>query len=274
MYSHSFHYVQQPCSFFPLKTIFRFCSLKSLMHFPSLFLLCVQNRFSFPHDYSKSLQQLGVMFHDIDAISSHLFFFPPAKIRWICRPRLKAWLKSSLVWNSETNGNQARNATGPKITYPIKYSYPLAKALTDPHIPIPFTIGLQACAICWRMPQIQSDCIKSYCGSIDSHPGKETVARERERDEENRRNSGDDIDWGMEFLWINGKYTCRRAHPVGKKPSKLAKISPVVSSRNFKQMISPTMKAMNRNSFRSLNINWKSALNCFLPMETICRSNR
>lgn len=68
------------------------------------------------------------------------------------------------------------------------------------------------------------------------------------------------------------KCTCRRAHPVGKKPSKLAKISPIVSSRNFMQMISPTTNAMNRNSFKSLNISWKSALNFFLPMDTICGS--
>lgn len=52
----------------------------------------------------------------------YLFFLPPAKIRWIWSPRLKAWLNSSLVWNSETNGNQASTATGTKITNPIMYS--------------------------------------------------------------------------------------------------------------------------------------------------------
>jgi hypothetical protein len=38
-------------------------------------------------------------------------------------------------------------ATGVKIITPIMYSYPLDKALTDPHIPMPFTNGLHACAI-------------------------------------------------------------------------------------------------------------------------------
>lgn len=82
----------------------------------------------------------------------HLFFFPPAKIRWIWSPRLKAWLNSSLVWNSETNGNQASTATGAKMTKAIMYSYPRARAFTDPHILRPFTTGLQACAI-WKRNQ-------------------------------------------------------------------------------------------------------------------------
>lgn len=75
-------------------------------------------------------------------------FLLPAKIREIWRPRLKAWLKSNLVWNSDTNGNHARMATGVKIRIPIKYSYPLPRAFTGPHNPIPFTNGLHACAIC------------------------------------------------------------------------------------------------------------------------------
>ncbi|TXG57124.1 hypothetical protein EZV62_018437 [Acer yangbiense] len=49
----------------------------------------------------------------------------------------QAWLKSSLVWNSETNGNQANMATSAKITNPIKDSYPFARALEDPHNPRP-----------------------------------------------------------------------------------------------------------------------------------------
>lgn len=80
------------------------------------------------------------------SLGFHLFF-PPARILWIWRPLLNAWLKRSLVWNSDTNGNQASMATGAKITTPIMYSYPLARAFTDPHIPIAFVIGLQACAI-------------------------------------------------------------------------------------------------------------------------------
>lgn len=80
-------------------------------------------------------------------MSIYFCFFPQAKIRWICSPRLKAWLKSSLVWNSEMNGNQASIAIGAKIMTPMRYSYPLARALIELHIPIPFTIGRHACAI-------------------------------------------------------------------------------------------------------------------------------
>ncbi|RWW20034.1 hypothetical protein GW17_00015875 [Ensete ventricosum] len=69
-------------------------------------------------------------------------------MRDICSPRLKAWLKSSLVWNSDTKGNQASTATGAKITTPITYSYPRAKALTEPHSPSPFITGRSACDIC------------------------------------------------------------------------------------------------------------------------------
>uniref|UniRef100_A0A0E0A5W8 Uncharacterized protein n=1 Tax=Oryza glumipatula TaxID=40148 RepID=A0A0E0A5W8_9ORYZ len=65
-------------------------------------------------------------------------------MREIWRPRLKAWLKSSLVWNSETKGNHASTATGTKMRIPIRYSYPLERALTDPHSPKAFTTGLLA----------------------------------------------------------------------------------------------------------------------------------
>lgn len=49
------------------------------------------------------------------------FRWPP-RIREICRPLLNAWLKSIRVWNSETNGNQARNATGVNKSKPIMIS--------------------------------------------------------------------------------------------------------------------------------------------------------
>lgn len=82
------------------------------------------------------------------AIVFYLFFFPPARIRWIWSPRLNAWLKSNRVWNSETNGNHANIATGAKRISPIMYSYPLPRALTDPQNPRPFTNGLHDCDIC------------------------------------------------------------------------------------------------------------------------------
>lgn len=85
---------------------------------------------------------------EIQHVYSYLCFFPPARIRWIWSPLLKAWLNSNRVWNSETNGNQASTATGAKRTNPIMYSYPLARALTDPHIPKPLTNGLHDCDIC------------------------------------------------------------------------------------------------------------------------------
>ncbi|PIA48641.1 hypothetical protein AQUCO_01400909v1 [Aquilegia coerulea] len=46
-------------------------------------------------------------------------FFCPPRIREICKPRLNAWLKSMRVWNSETKGNQARNATGVNKSKPM-----------------------------------------------------------------------------------------------------------------------------------------------------------
>nr|GMC62999.1 hypothetical protein Iba_chr02cCG9170 [Ipomoea batatas] len=60
--------------------------------------------------------------------------------------------------------------------------------------------------------------------------------------------------------------TSRIAHPVGRKASKLAKISPTVRLKNANKMTRVTMNPMKRNNFRSLNISWKSALNFFLPI--------
>jgi len=61
-----------------------------------------------------------------------------------------------------------------------------------------------------------------------------------------------------------------RAHPVGMKASRLAKMSPTVRSRTVKSTTTVTMDPIKRSNFRRRNINWKSALNFFLPMETIC----
>lgn len=49
-------------------------------------------------------------------------FLCPPRMREICRPLLKAWLNSILVWNSETNGNQARNAIGVNNSKPMMIS--------------------------------------------------------------------------------------------------------------------------------------------------------
>lgn len=67
--------------------------------------------------------------------------------------------------------------------------------------------------------------------------------------------------------------TWRRAHPVGRKANKLEKMSPTVRLRNTNIITSVTINPMNRISFRSLNISWKSALNFFLPIDTICKTN-
>lgn len=64
--------------------------------------------------------------------------------------------------------------------------------------------------------------------------------------------------------------TCSRAHPVGRKASKLWKMSPTVRWRVVNRITRITRNPINRNILRSLNINWKSALNFFLPLETIC----
>ena len=74
-------------------------------------------------------------------------FLCPPRIRDICKPLLNAWLKSIRVWNSETKGNQARNATGVNRSRPITISYPRASVLIDPQNPADFTTGLHACAI-------------------------------------------------------------------------------------------------------------------------------
>lgn len=110
------------------------------------------------HEHSSHILSVTVLLQMIQL--SYLFFLPPARIRWIWSPLLNAWLYSSLVWNSETNGNQANMATGVKITTPIRYSYPLDKALTEPHIPMAFTTGRHACAICsCIMPDDQTQTI-------------------------------------------------------------------------------------------------------------------
>lgn len=64
-------------------------------------------------------------------------------------------------------------------------------------------------------------------------------------------------------------YTWRRAHPVGMKANKQAKISATVSSRNLMKMKSTTTAAMNVKSFSSLKTSWKSALSLILPIDTI-----
>lgn len=46
-------------------------------------------------------------------------FLGPPRIREICKPLLNAWLNSIRVWNSETKGNQAKNATGVKRSKPM-----------------------------------------------------------------------------------------------------------------------------------------------------------
>lgn len=88
----------------------------------------------------------------IDACIYSLFFedlsfLCPPRIRDICRPLLNAWLNSIRVWNSETNGNQAKNATGVNRSSPITTSYPRASVRTDPQIPALRIRGLHACAI-------------------------------------------------------------------------------------------------------------------------------
>lgn len=64
--------------------------------------------------------------------------------------------------------------------------------------------------------------------------------------------------------------TWSNAHPVGMKASRLANMSPTVRLRTVNRIPRVTTEPMNRKSLRSLNINWKSALNFFLPMDTIC----
>lgn len=61
------------------------------------------------------------------------------------------------------------------------------------------------------------------------------------------------------------------AHPVGKKASRLANMSPTVRSRRVNINTKPAMKPINKNDFKRRNISWKSALNFFLPIDTICK---
>ena len=75
-----------------------------------------------------------------------LSFFP-ARIIEIWRPRLKAWLNSSLVWNSDTNGNQDKTAMGVKIESPIMYSYALPNSLIESQNPSPLSTPRSACPI-------------------------------------------------------------------------------------------------------------------------------
>ena len=70
------------------------------------------------------------------------------RMREIWRPLLKAWLKSILVWNSETKGNQARIAMGVKRSRPIMISNPRATACTKPQMPAFCTKGFKAWDIC------------------------------------------------------------------------------------------------------------------------------
>lgn len=58
------------------------------------------------------------------------------------------------------------------------------------------------------------------------------------------------------------------AHPVGAKARKLANMSPTVRCRRVKRMARVPTDPMNKNSLRSRNISWKSALNFFLPIDT------
>ena len=62
--------------------------------------------------------------------------FWPARILEICSPRLKAWLKSSRVWNSDTKGNHDSTAMGNKMRSPMVYSYILAISWMESHGPI------------------------------------------------------------------------------------------------------------------------------------------
>lgn len=109
------------------------------------------------HPGTTNLELISASYYPVlNLVELHLLdlpqfcFFPPAKMREIWRPRENAWLNSSLVWNSETKGNHASTATGTKITIPIRYSYPLDNAFTDPHSPKAFTTGLLAWDICCK----------------------------------------------------------------------------------------------------------------------------
>lgn len=82
----------------------------------------------------------------VDDLSS----FFPSRIIEIWRPLLKAWLKSNLVWNSETKGNQDKTTTGMNINTDIAHSYALANSIIDFQNPIRLKQGLHAWPICER----------------------------------------------------------------------------------------------------------------------------
>lgn len=70
--------------------------------------------------------------------------FFPARIIEIWRPLLKAWLKSSRVWNSDTNGNQDKTTIGANMNSPMIHSYARANSITESQIPSPLKQGLHA----------------------------------------------------------------------------------------------------------------------------------
>lgn len=78
------------------------------------------------------------------------------------------------------------------------------------------------------------------------------------------------ISTNQEVIILITKSTCIIAHAVGKKAKRLAKMSPTVRLSRVNIKHRATMAPINRNNFRRRNINWKSALNFFLPMDTIC----
>jgi hypothetical protein len=70
------------------------------------------------------------------------------------------------------------------------------------------------------------------------------------------------------YVQKRGFITDNRAHPVGAKARKAAKMSPTVRLRRENRMPRVPTKPMNSSSLRSLNMSWKSALNFFLPIDT------
>ena len=70
--------------------------------------------------------------------------FLPARILDIWRPRLNAWLKSNLVWNSETKGNHDSTTMGIKMIIPITYSYARPSSLIESQNPMRLNNDLHA----------------------------------------------------------------------------------------------------------------------------------
>lgn len=64
--------------------------------------------------------------------------------------------------------------------------------------------------------------------------------------------------------------TCINAQPVGIKARRLTKMSPIVRLSRVNIKTSMTIIPINRKNLRRRNISWKSALNVFLPKDTIC----